>query len=71
MKLPGTLATVNWLKVKALPSTSLSLDRTFPLRFSSSKPTKLSSIANGASLTAIIVILRAPVSVPPLPSLMR
>ncbi len=53
-----------------MPSTSVSLlIMTFPEIGVSSVATTTSSIATGASLTGVRVILNTPVSDPPLPSL--
>ena len=68
---PVTPAIANPVTDKLPPSTSLSLIIRLPvIAGPSSRPVKLSFTAIGASLTAVIVIARVPVSVPPFPSLM-
>ncbi len=59
----------NCVTVKVLPSGSVSFVKTFPVAVASSNTVTESSVAVGASFTAVTVNAKSAVSVPPLPSL--
>ena len=68
-KVPVTPATVNWVTLRAEPSTSESFVRTLPAMAASSAPVATSFTVTGASLTAVKLNVRVETAVL-LPSVM-
>ena len=60
--------TDNCVTVKVLPSTSVSLANNDPVAGESSATVTASSVATGASFTAVTVMFKVPVPEPPLVS---